>query len=134
MSRPQSRGLRHKSPCRSRRVRQLLALALTAADRADRTQLPALLAALAQPLDAVMCDKAYDSNNVLQAIPDQSAALVILPKAGHLNQRAYDRNRYADRNKIERFFRRIKEAWGFATRYEKNGRLFFSYRPPASCP
>jgi transposase len=40
-------------------------------------------------------------------------------KASQLSQRYDDRNRYADRNKVERFFGRLKEARTLATRYDK---------------
>ncbi|WP_394370056.1 transposase [Hymenobacter piscis] len=33
---------------------------------------------------------------------------------------------YADRNKVERFFGRLKEARGFATRYEKTATCFLA--------
>jgi hypothetical protein len=72
--------------------------ALALAERADSPQLPAPLAALAQPPGAVVCDKAYDTNNVLKALADQQAVPVIPPKSTRLDQRAYDRNLYADRN------------------------------------
>jgi len=99
---------------------------LTPAECADSPQLPALLAALAQPPGAVVCDKAYDTNNVLKVIANQHAAAAIPPKSSRLDQRAYDRNLYADRNKIERFFGRLKEARGFATRYEKTAVSFLA--------
>ena len=92
---------------------------LTPAESADSTQLPGLLAALPQPPGAVVCDKAYDTNNVLTSIATQLAVPVIPPKSTRVEQRRYDWNLYADRNKIERFFGRLKEARGFATRYEK---------------
>lgn len=103
-----------------------LHLALTPAERADSPQLPSLLAALAHPPGAVVCDKAYDTNKVLSAIVDQCAVPVIPPKASRLHQRPYDHNLYADRNKIERFFGRLKEARGFATRYEKTAVSFLA--------
>lgn len=46
----------------------------------------------------------------------REAKAVIPPTAFRLNQRCYDENRYADRNKVERFFGRLREARGFATR------------------
>ena len=73
-----------------------------------------------------MCDKAYDTNNVLQAIAGQCAASVIPPKSSRLDQRAYDRNLYADRNKTERFFGRLKEARCFSLRYEKTAVSFLA--------
>jgi transposase len=54
------------------------------------------------------------------------AELVIPPNASRKQQRAYDENRYADRNKVERFFGRLKEARGFATRYEKTAICFLA--------
>ena len=103
-----------------------LHLTLTPAESADSPQLPRLLAALVQRPGAVVCDKAYDTNNVLKAIADQHAVPVIPPKSTRLDQRGYDRNLYADRNKIERFFGRLKEARGFATRYEKTAVSFLA--------
>ncbi|RTQ50943.1 IS5/IS1182 family transposase, partial [Hymenobacter gummosus] len=42
------------------------------------------------------------------------------------DQRPYDANLYADRNKVERFFGRLKEARGLATRYEKTASSFWA--------
>ena len=74
----------------------------------------------------MVCDKAYDTNAVLEASTGQSAQPVIPPKASRRDQRAYDENLYADRNKFERFFGRLKEARGFATRYEKTAVSFLT--------
>jgi transposase len=96
-----------------------LQLVLTPGHWADCTQLPALLATLRQPPGAVVADKAYDTNAVLHAIGAYQAEPVIPAKASRKAPRACDQNLYADRNKAERFFGRLKEARGFATRYEK---------------
>ena len=103
-----------------------LHLALPSAERADRPQLPALLAALAQTPGAVVCDKAYDTNNILKTIREEGAVPVMPPKSSRLDRRTYDRNLYADRHKIERFFGRLKEAQGFAIRYEKTAVSFLA--------
>lgn len=103
-----------------------LHLVLTPGHWADCTQLPALLAALRRPPGAVVADKAYDTNAVLQAIEQCHAEPVIAPKTSRNEPRAYDRNLYADRNKAERFFGRLKEARGFATRYEKTAVSFLA--------
>ncbi|MBO2030872.1 transposase [Siccationidurans ginsengisoli] len=63
---------------------------------------------------------------MLTAVADQGAVSVIPPKTSRLHQRPYDHNLYADRNKIERFFGRLKEARGFATRYEKTAVSFLA--------
>ena len=52
---------------------------------------------------AVIADKAYDTNAILAHLTDRKVALVIPPKSNRVDQRLYDENLYADRNKIERF-------------------------------
>ena len=52
---------------------------------------------------------------------------MIPPKKNRTVQRAYDRNLYADRNKIERLFNRLKHYRRVATRYEKLGRNYLSF-------
>lgn len=99
---------------------------LTPGHWADCTQLPALLAALRRPPGAVVADKAYDTNAVWQAIETCNAELVIPPKTSRKEPRANDQNLYADRNKAERFFGRLKEARGFATRSEKTAVSFLA--------
>nr|WP_218134813.1 IS5 family transposase [Hymenobacter lapidiphilus] len=103
-----------------------LLLKLTPGEQADCTVLPELLAALPEKPGAVVADKAYDTNAVLAAVAGQHAQAVIPPKANRIDQRAYDENLYADRNKVERFFGRLKEARGFATRYEKTATCFLA--------
>ena len=103
-----------------------LHLVLTPGEAADSPQLPGLLAALTESPGAVVADKAYDTNNVLDTLAHHEAEAVIPPKATRLDQRAYDENLYADRNKVERFFGRLKEARGFATRYEKTATSFLA--------
>ncbi len=99
---------------------------LTPGQQADSPQLPALLRALPEKPGAVVADKAYDTNQVLETVAHYGAEPVIPPKANRLDQRPYDENLYADRNKVERFFGRLKEARGFATRYEKTATSFLA--------
>lgn len=103
-----------------------LHLVLTPGEAAASLQLPVLLAALPAQPGAVVADKAYDTNNVLATLAQREAQAVIPPKANRLDQRGYDKNLYADRNKVERFFGRLKEARGFATRYEKTATSFLA--------
>ena len=101
-------------------------LVLTGGQQADCSQLPTLLDGLAQSPGKVVADKAYDTNNALAAIARHEAELVLSPKASRTEQRAYDENLYADRNKVERFFGRLKEARGLATRYDKTATSFLA--------
>lgn len=77
--------------------------------------------------EAVVADKAYDSNEFIAIIKQAGAQAVIPPKANRLEQRAYDENLYADRNKVERFFNRLKHYRRLATRYEKTARNFLAF-------
>src|ERR1700687_2436410 len=52
------------------------------------------------------------------------AIAVIPPKSNRKEQRDFDRHYYKDRNLIERFFCRLKQFRGIATRYCKRGQYF----------
>ena len=97
---------------------------LTPGQRADITQAEALL----EPYraEAVIADKGYDSDAFLAYIEARDAAAVIAPKRNRKEQREIDRNLYKDRNKVERFFNRLKHYRRVATRYEKTARNYLS--------
>lgn len=76
--------------------------------------------------DFVVADKAYDNNAVLQKIAQMEAIAVIPPKSNRKEQRGFDRHYYKDRNLIERFFCRLKQFRGIATRYCKRGKYFLA--------
>ena len=85
----------------------------------------ALLAEL--DCQAVVADKAYDTNAMVQGLEKQGVEVGIPPKANRLDQRAYDENLYADRNKVERFFNLLKNNRRFATRYDKTASSFLAF-------
>jgi transposase len=74
--------------------------------------------------DFIVADKAYDNNAVLQKIAQMEAIAVIPPKSNRKEQRDFDKHYYKDRNLIERFFCRLKQFRGIATRYCKRGKYF----------
>lgn len=76
---------------------------------------------------AVVADKAYDSDAFIAFIEQLGALVVIPPRASRVEQRAYDENLYADGNKVERFFNRVKHYRRLATRYEKTARNFLAF-------
>lgn len=75
---------------------------------------------------ALLADKGYDANHLLDYLAERDIEPVIPPKANRLEQREYDRHVYKDRNLVERFFNRIKQFRRIATRYEKLARNFFA--------
>lgn len=72
----------------------------------------------------VIADKAYDSNQTLELIAKMGATAVIPPKSNRKEQRLYNKEFYKDRNLIERFFCKLKQFRGIATRYCKRGKYF----------
>jgi transposase len=72
----------------------------------------------------VVADKAYDSNKILEKIAQMEATAVIPPRSNRKEQREYDKHYYKERNLVERFFCRLKQFRGIATRYCKRGQYF----------
>ena len=81
-----------------------------------------------QPGQHVLADKAYDADWIRDMIWEQGAIDVIPPKANAENCPAYfDAELYKERNRIERFFGRLKTSFRrIATRYEKTSRNFMA--------
>ena len=76
---------------------------------------------------AVVADKAYDTNALLELIAASGAKAVIPPRVNRLEQRPWDAHQYKHRNLIERFFCRLKQFRRIATRYDKLMRRFESF-------
>ena len=98
---------------------------LTGGEVADITQATPLLDGL--KADAVLADKGYDADALIDSIRASGAMAVIPPKRNRVVQRSYDRHLYKDRNLVERFFNRIKQFRRIATRYEKLARNYLSF-------
>jgi transposase len=99
---------------------------LTGGQVADVTQGPTLLAEL-RGIGAVLADKAYDAQAVLEVVEQCGAQAVIPPKISRLIQRSYDRYLYRARADIECFFQRLKQFRRLATRYEKLAQHFQAF-------
>jgi len=69
--------------------------------------------------DALLADKAFDADWLLDEIDARGAMAVIPPKANRKTPRDYDRHAYTWRHLIENYFAKIKEFRAIATRYEK---------------
>jgi transposase len=94
-----------------------LRLIVTAGQVGDVTQAPALLER--QTGDAVLADKAYDSNALRAIIADMTAEAVIPSNRTRKIPIPHDADAYKQRNRIERCFNRLKHFRRFATRYER---------------
>jgi transposase len=94
-----------------------LRLIVTAGQAGDAPQAPALLEG--QTAQAVLADKAYDSNALRKIIADMGAQAVIPSNRTRKVLIPHDVIAYKQRNRIERCFNRLKHFRRFATRYER---------------
>lgn len=75
----------------------------------------------------VLADKAFDSDGLISAIEAKGGCAVIPARSNRKKERSLDKERYKNRNRIERFFCRIKHFRRIATRYDKLARRFASF-------
>ncbi|UOA34084.1 hypothetical protein DSM110093_03919 (plasmid) [Sulfitobacter sp. DSM 110093] len=68
---------------------------------------------------ALMADKAFDANWLLEELDARGTTAVIPPKANRKHQRDNDADAYKWRHLVENYFAKIKEFRGIATRYDK---------------
>ena len=75
---------------------------------------------------AIIADKAYDADALINKLMDHGVTPVIPPKANRKDTRECDFALYCERNLIERFFNKIKHFRGIATRYDKLARNYLA--------
>ena len=75
----------------------------------------------------MVADRAYDSDTLRAWIHVAGAEAVIPPTAKRASKPDYDREVYAERNRVERFFGRLELNRRLATRCEKTGRSYLSF-------
>ena len=68
---------------------------------------------------AAIADKGYDADHLAERIADAGIEVVIPPKRNRKVQRHYDADLYKERNRIERFFNKLKQFRRVAPRYDK---------------
>jgi transposase len=76
---------------------------------------------------AVIADKAYDSNRFVDFLEQRDTEVVIPPLRCRTEQREYSKDKYKQRNLIERLINRLKHYRRVATRYEKTARNFLAF-------
>src|SRR6516164_1508029 len=75
---------------------------------------------------AIIADKAYDADALINKLMDHGVTPVIPPKANRKDKRECDFALYRERNLVERFFNKIKHFRGVATRYDKLARNYLA--------
>ncbi len=94
-----------------------LRFVVTAGQAHDIIAAPALLEG--QQANAVLADKAYDSNGLREMIAQMKAQAVIPSKRHRKVFIPHDTELYKQRNRIERCFARLKHFRRFATRFDR---------------
>ena len=69
--------------------------------------------------EAAIGDKGYDADHFVDRVADTGTEVVIPPKRNRKVQRSYDVDLYKERNRIERFFNKLKQFTRVVTRYDK---------------
>ncbi len=77
--------------------------------------------------DAVLADKGYDADYIVEAAGNMGAVAVIPPKSNRKIQREYDKDLYKERNLVERLFNKLKHFRRVATRYDKTASAFLAF-------
>lgn len=75
---------------------------------------------------AILADKGYDADSLIEKLQRRGITPVIPPKANRTIKRACDFVLYCERNLIERFFNKIKHFRAIATRYDKLDKNFLA--------
>ena len=101
-----------------------VAISLTPGQASDLAQAEPLLDHL-DP-DALLADKAYDANALIDTLQERAITAVIPPKANRIIQRHTDFVLYRERNLVERFFCKLKAFRAIATRYDKLASTFLA--------
>jgi len=88
--------------------------------------------ACAEPLidsadpQALIGDKAYDADPLIDTLNQRQITPVIPPKANRKTSRGCDFALYCERNLVERFFNKLKHFRAVATRYDKLAQNFLA--------
>lgn len=77
-------------------------------------------------LESAALDRGYDADRIRERLALDGVEPVIPPINTRSQKLYYDKERYRERNRIERFFNKIKNFRRIATRYDKLRKTFFA--------
>jgi transposase len=104
---------------------RLVRYTLTGGERNDITQARSLVAH--RDAKGVVGDRGYDSDAFLAHVKRLGMQAIIPSRTSRRRPRRLDRNRYAQRNIIERWFGRVKTFRRVATRYDKTSSSYAGF-------
>ena len=100
-------------------------LKLTAGQAHDGRSAEDMLASVG-PGQTLLADRAYDSDALRADLAARGAVANIKPMPNRKNIPAFDRELYKLRNRVERFFNKLKQFRAVATRYDKTDDNFLA--------
>jgi transposase len=74
----------------------------------------------------LLADKGYDANALREAVAERDAWANIPPKANRKDLICFSKFLYRERNRVERFFNKLKHFRRIATRYDKLAENFLA--------
>jgi putative transposase len=77
-------------------------------------------------IDSAALDKGYDADRIRDRLAYEGIEAVIPPLSTRSKKLSYDAQLYRERNRIERFFNKLKNFRRIATRYDKLQRTFLA--------
>ena len=98
---------------------------LTGGERNDITQAVDLIDGFAA--DAVLADKGYDADALIEQLTDSNIQVVIPSKSNRREQREIDRHIYKERHLIENQINKLKQYRRVFSRFEKLARNYLSF-------
>jgi transposase len=104
---------------------------ITAGQRSDYSKALDLIEG--KKMKALIADKGYDANYMVEAASIVGAETVIPPRSNRKIPRQYDAELYKERNLIERMFNKMKHFRRVATRYDKLDVAYLGFVFIAAC-
>ena len=117
-------GFTSKIHCLADAKGRPLAFHLTPGEAADCKAYERLIDQPDQPPDALLGDKAYDTDDIRKDLKERGIKPVIPPKSNRRVQFRYDKVLYRERNWIERMIGHLKINRAIATRYDQLAETF----------
>ena len=102
-----------------------LRIILMVGQRADITQAQGLIAD--HETGALLADRGYDADSLIGLLVLAGVEVVIPSRKNRVQERVIDKNMCQDRNKVERFFNKLRQYRRVATRYEKTATSFAGF-------
>lgn len=99
---------------------------MTAGQAHDGRQFESLYESLEEDnvLESAALDRGYDADRIRERLALDGIEAVIPPISSRSQKIPYDQTLYRERNRVERFFNKLKQFRRMATRYDKLAKTF----------